>query len=86
MAKGESFYTFSKLMGSANYKKWSRDMAFAFQEAELWSYVTRAREIPQVIPLPSAKGTDGGAAIEETEEQLDKRGQRDLERLEFEEK
>ena len=80
MAKGESLYTFPKLMGSANYKKWSRDMAFALQEAELWSYVTGARRMPREIPYPSDKET------EETEEQLEKRDQRDLERLEFEEK
>ena len=47
MAKGESLYTFPKLMGSGNYKKWSRDMAFALQEAELWSYVTGARKMPR---------------------------------------
>ena len=86
MAKGESLYTFPKLMGSANYKKWSRDMAFALQEAELWSYVTGARKMPREIPLLSTKDSEGGAALEETEEQLVKRDRRDLERLEFEEK
>lgn len=85
MAKGESLYTFPKLLGSANYKKWSRDMAFALQEAELWSYVTGARKMPRELPYPANK-SQGGAILGETEEQLEKRDQRDLERLEFEEK
>ncbi len=57
-------------------------MAFALQEAELWSYVTGARRMPRAIPLPIKEGEE----VEETEEQLEKRDQRDLERLEFEEK
>ena len=77
-------------MGSGNYKKWSRDMAFALQEAELWSYVTGARKMPREIPLPpnkpSEKEGDPPEESSETEEQLDKRDQRDLERLEFLEK
>lgn len=52
MGKGESMYTFPKLMGSANYKKQSWDMASALQEAELWSRVTRARKMPREIPPP----------------------------------
>ena len=58
MAKGESLYTFPKLMGSGNYKKWSRDMAFALQEAELWSYVTGARKMPREISLPPNKPSE----------------------------
>lgn len=34
-------------------------MTFALQEAGLWSYVTRAREMPREIPpLPSYKETE----------------------------
>ena len=77
-------------MGSGNYKKWSRDIAFALQEAELWSYVTGARKMPREIPLPpnkpSEKEGDPPEETSETDEQLDKRDQRDLERLEFLEK
>lgn len=61
-------------------------MAFALQEAQLWSYMTGARKIPREIPLPPNKTIEGGAVLEETEEQLDKRVQRDIERLEVEEK
>ena len=78
MAKGESLYTFPKLTGSANYKKWSRDMAFALQEAELWSYVTGARKMPRELAVDAPE--------KETEERLEKREARDLERLEFVEK
>lgn len=76
MAKGESLYTFPKLMDSAKYKKWSRDMAFALLEAELCSYIIRARKIPRKTPLRD----------KDSEEQLEKCNQRDLQRLEFEEK
>ena len=79
MAKGESLYTFPKLMGSGNYKKWSRDMAFALQEAELWNYVTGARKMPREIPPPPQKADE--TPPEETEKQLEKRDKRDLERL-----
>ena len=61
-------------------------MAFALQEAELWSYVTGARKIPREIPFPSKSSDDDEVSLEETPDQLDKRDQRDLERLEFEEK
>ena len=79
MAKGESLYTFPKLMGSGKYKKWSRNMAFALQETELWSYVTRARKIPRKIPFPSKSSDDDEVSLEETLDQLDKRDQQDLE-------
>ena len=71
-------------MGSRNYKKWSRDMAFALQEAELWNYVTGARKMPREIPPPPQKADE--TPPEETEEQLEKRDKRDLDRLEFSEK
>ncbi|MCJ1268771.1 hypothetical protein MMC22_008659 [Lobaria immixta] len=61
-------------------------MAFALQEAELWSYMTGARKIPREIPLPSNKTIEGGAVLEETEERLDMQVQRDIELLEVEEK
>ena len=57
-------------------------MAFALQEAELWSYVTGARKMPREIPFPSKSSDDDEVSLEETPDQLDKRDQRDLERLE----
>ncbi|MCJ1467309.1 hypothetical protein MMC07_005933 [Pseudocyphellaria aurata] len=53
-------------------------MAFALQEAELWSHVTGARIMPRGLAIP--------APGKEIVEQLEKRIARDLERLEFEEK
>ena len=40
--------------------------------------------MPRAIPFPSKNA--GGTLLEETEDQLDKRNQRDLEQLEIEEK
>lgn len=74
-------------MGSANYKKRSRDMAFAFQKAELWSRVSRAREneCPREIHPSSIEPVDD--KNNNNRKQLNDKGdQRDLERMEFEEK
>lgn len=61
-------------------------MAFALQEAELWSYVTGAQRMPREIPYRPNISSDGSAVLGETEEQIEKRDQQDLERLEFVEK
>ena len=58
-------------------------MAFALPEAELWSLVTGARKRPREIPHRPNKSIDGGTVPGETEEQLEKRDQRNLERLEL---
>lgn len=61
-------------------------MAFALREAELWRYVTGARKRPREIPYRPNKSSDGGTVPGETEKQLEKRDQRNLERLESQEK
>ena len=38
MGKG-SEYTFAKLSGAENYKKWAREMIFALKDSGLWGYV-----------------------------------------------
>ena len=36
---GENEYTFKKLQGSHNYRKWTQDMSFALEETRLWRHV-----------------------------------------------
>ncbi len=40
MATSEKEYKFKKLQGAENYKQWSGDMTFAFQEAKLWEHIS----------------------------------------------
>ena len=74
--KDSTPYTFAKLSKSANYKKWSRQMPFAFQEAELWEYITGNRKKPREL---TAKKNDD-------EDRLEKMEERNLDRLEFDKK
>ncbi len=76
MGKDSTPYTFAKLSGSANYKKWSRKMTFALHKAELWGYITGNRKKPREF---TAKKDDD-------EDRLEKIDQRNLDRLEFDEK
>lgn len=72
MGKDDIPYTFAKLSGSASYKKWSREVTFALQEAELWGYITGDRIKPR--ELIEKKDDD--------EDRLEKIDQRKLDRLE----
>ena len=76
MGKDDIPYTFAKLSGSASYKKWSREMTFALQEAELWGYITGDRTKPRELIEKK----------DDNEDRLEKIDQRKLDRLEFDEK
>lgn len=76
MGKDDIPYTFAKLSGSASYKKWSREMTFALQEAELWGYITGDRIKPRELIEKK----------DDNEDRLEKIDQRKLDRLEFDEK
>ncbi len=73
MGKDCSMYTFAKLSGSANYKKWSRKMTFALQEAELWGYIIGNRKKPRELTVKK----------DDDKDRLEKIDQRNLDRLEF---
>lgn len=49
MGKNDIPYTFTKLSGSANYKKWSQKMTFTLQEAKLLGYITGNQIKPQEL-------------------------------------
>ena len=50
-------YTFKKLTGSANYKQWTRDMAFALEEAKLWDHVVGTASPPPAL-VPKENDTE----------------------------
>ena len=76
MDEDSTSYTFAKLSGSANYKKWSCEMIFALQEAELWGYITRECKKPRELTTKR----------DDDEDRLEKINQRNLGKLEFDEK
>ena len=63
-------YTFKKLQGSHNYKKWTQDMSFALEEARLWRHVKETAVAPP--PPLKAKEDDSDNQMEKIYAQEEK--------------
>ena len=73
MGKDTTPLTFTKLSGCGNYKKWSCEITFALQEAELYGYITGDRRKPR----------EHTANKDNDEDRLEKIDQTNFNRLEF---
>lgn len=47
----EPGFSFAKLAGADNYKKWAREMRYSLESAGLWDYTLSTAENPKPLPI-----------------------------------
>ncbi len=69
----EPGFSFAKLAGADNYKKWAREMLYSLESAGLWDHTLPDKENPKPVAIIlKDKGLEDDVELERQEKRADK--------------